>query len=73
MSSFHFLDYFKIESEYVKIIEERTMPKYDCNWQLPSTEIEYDVAGQICQVCGDGIIQGDETCDDMNMIEDDGC
>lgn len=24
-------------------------------------------------VCGDGIVEGDETCDDMNTVPDDGC
>ena len=34
---------------------------------------EDTTSGTTTPVCGDGIVEGDETCDDMNDIPDDGC
>ena len=30
-------------------------------------------SGEPGAVCGDGVVEGDEECDDANMIEGDGC
>ncbi|MEZ4287238.1 MAG: DUF4215 domain-containing protein [Polyangiales bacterium] len=31
------------------------------------------ISGTLCQACGDGIGQGDEQCDDGNVVDGDGC
>jgi len=45
MSELTFYTYFKVESEYLKVLDLRGEPKFDCDRQMTSDDYDWEVPG----------------------------